>query len=65
MAEFCKQCSIEMFGKDFGDLKGLSTEQHDKDELYCCVICEGCGHIQVDSNGACISENCLKNHKKG
>lgn len=64
MAEFCKQCSEELFGQDFGDLSGLSTDQHDKDKLYCCVICEGCGAIQVNSKGECISKDCLKNHNK-
>lgn len=64
MADFCKKCSEKMFGEDFKELAGISTEQNDKDELYASVICEGCGFIQVNSKGECISEDCLeKGHK--
>ena len=62
MAEFCKQCSEELFGKDFGDLKDI-TKQEDVDlGMYCVVICEGCGITQVDPDGKCVCDNCLKNH---
>lgn len=49
MADFCKQCSEIMFGKDFGDLKGLTPP-----ELMVEVLCEGCGYTFVDSDGRCI-----------
>lgn len=65
MADFCKQCSIELLGKDFGDMKGLSTEEDTKNGLYCVVLCEGCGSIQVDHEGSCISEDCFRKHGKG
>ena len=34
MADFCKDCSIEMFGRDTGDLKGLITE----DDFKACLL---------------------------
>jgi len=46
MADFCKECSIEVFGEDMGDLAGLCKE----DEVTK-VICEGCGIIWVDYKG--------------
>lgn len=58
MADFCKQCSVEMFGKDFGDLANLCE---DKTALPV-VICEGCGVVQVDHSGQCVSEDCAENH---
>jgi hypothetical protein len=64
MAEFCKQCSEELFGKDFEDFKGLTTAEDWKADQAAVVICEGCGPIQVDSDGKCISDDCLlQGHK--
>jgi hypothetical protein len=64
MADFCKQCSVKTFGEDFGDLAGITKPEDEARELYCVVLCEGCGCIQVDSEGKCVSENCLeKGHK--
>ena len=65
MADFCKACSIEVFGEDFGDLKGLSTEEDTRKELYCVALCEHCGPIQVDHEGVCISKNCMEKGKPG
>ena len=62
MANFCKQCSIEMFGKDFGDFKGVSTETNTRNNLFLIALCEGCGPIQVDHSGICISKDCLEKH---
>lgn len=53
MADFCKQCSIEQFGEDFGDLAGLADL--DNEVL---AICEGCGFIEVDCEGNCIAPCC-------
>jgi hypothetical protein len=58
MADFCKQCSIEHFGKDFGELK--NPEPLPPDHFWL-VLCEGCGVIQIDSDGACVSKDCLRN----
>lgn len=60
MADFCKQCSIENFGEDFGDLADL-TEGDDTCIVH--VICEGCGfRCIVDYKGQCVSNLCLKKH---
>lgn len=64
MADFCQQCSNETFGKDFGDLKGLTLAEDYAKGLSCVVICEGCGPIQVDSDGRCISPDCAEEHGK-
>lgn len=64
MADFCRECSIELFDKDFHDLANLSTEQQTKDELYVLALCEGCGPIQVDHTGTCVTIGCLRNHNE-
>jgi hypothetical protein len=53
MADFCHECSIEIFGEDFGDLAGLVTEQQVVQGLRAEVLCEGCGPILVDHRGVC------------
>jgi hypothetical protein len=58
MADFCKQCSVEMFGEDFGDLANLCAEGQRAH-----VICEGCGFTVVDKDGICVSDMCLSQHK--
>lgn len=62
MAEFCKQCSIELFGKDYEEFKGLTSQKDWEDEMACVVLCEGCGPILVDPEGRCISKDCFKKH---
>lgn len=57
MADFCKQCSEEVLGEDFGDLAELVKEGQ---VLH--TICEGCGDCIVDHTGKCVARNCLKNH---
>lgn len=57
MADFCKQCSIELFGEDFGDHKG-----HCKEGMMVAVICEGCGFVHVDHEGKCLTTDCLRKH---
>lgn len=59
MADFCKQCSIDHFGRDFGELAGITTPEGWQDGRAHIVICEGCGVIQVDPDGNCVSEDCL------
>jgi hypothetical protein len=51
MADFCKTCSIRVFGEDMKDLAGLCQE----DEMAQ-VLCEGCGYIWVDKDGKKIEE---------
>lgn len=65
MANFCKACSIELFGKDFGDLAGITRKSHERRGEAMVVICEGCGVIQVNHLGECISSDCLKAGQPG
>jgi len=51
MADFCRQCSIDLFGQDNGDLADLA--ECGPDEGFS-VICEGCGFILVNNAGECI-----------
>lgn len=62
MADFCKQCSIENFGEDFGDLAGLGNGSPLKPGEGWAVLCEGCGPTCVDDEGECIAKNCLLKH---
>ena len=65
MADFCKQCSLDHFGGDFQDLAGLTGKEAWENGKAACVICEGCGYIQVDPDGNCVSNDCLEKGKKG
>lgn len=62
MADFCAQCSVDLFGEDFGDLEGLTPPLYQLYNRFAVVICEGCGVIQVDTKGRCISRNCTERH---
>lgn len=63
MADFCRQCSIDNFGKDSEDLKGLTTEEDWAKGLAQVVICEGCGYVRVNPEGVCAGgPQCLKKH---
>ena len=65
MADFCKQCSIDIFGEDFRELAGITTQEGWNDGKAAVVLCEGCGPIQVDPDGNCVSENCYCQGKAG
>jgi len=65
MADFCKQCNMQMFGADDKSLAGLSTPEDTAKGLYPVVLCEGCGPIQVDHLGNCVSKDCQGDHPKG
>lgn len=56
MAEFCKQCAEELGLPP--DFVGLSTAEDTKNQMYCIVLCESCGVIQVDHEGRCVSPDC-------
>jgi hypothetical protein len=49
MADFCKQCSLEIFGEDFKDMAGMAPEGQSAS-----VLCEGCGGTQVNHLGECL-----------
>jgi hypothetical protein len=65
MADFCKECSIELFGKDFGDLAKLLAESEYTATIGASALCEGCGDfISVDYEGNCRSTVCPKHGKR-
>lgn len=64
MADFCKQCSIQLFGQDYKELAGLISEEEVKKGMGAVVICEGCGFVLVNHLGECLGgEACQENHK--
>lgn len=62
MSQFCKQCSVKLFGEDSEDFKRLSTKEDTARGEFPVVVCESCGLIQVDHAGRCITEDCLGVH---
>jgi len=60
MADFCKQCSMELFEEDCGDLKGLGNGKMLMPDFGWSVLCEGCGPTLVDVEGICIAAWCPK-----
>ena len=54
MAEFCKQCA-----DDLGFSESDLIDPNLRKGLYVTALCEGCGCIQVNSRGECISADCL------
>lgn len=62
MADFCKQCSIDVFGEDFGDMAGISKPEDTAKGFYAGVLCEDCGYIQVDHLGNCITHGSQPKH---
>lgn len=65
MADFCKQCSIDIFGEDFRELAGITSEKMWKEKQAFFALCEGCGPIQVDPDGNCVSNDCTRRGKTG
>lgn len=64
MADFCKQCSEEMFGKDFRDLAELMNKEEYTEGFGAAALCEGCGDIVVDYNGVCVCDWCEKHGER-
>lgn len=62
MAVFCQQCSIDVWDEDTKDMASLTTIEEEAKGLYVEILCEGCGIIQVDHDGRCVTNNCLKEH---
>lgn len=58
MADFCKKCSIKMFGEDYEELANITTEDDTKHDMYAVVLCESCGPIQINHLGECVSPDC-------
>lgn len=61
MADFCNQCAADM-GFEHGDLADITSLADEAEEVYRVVLCEGCGAIQVDNKGNCVSSDCLLKH---
>lgn len=52
MADFCKECSIDLFGENFGDLANLGDGKELPPDHGWRALCEGCGcMILVDNEG--------------
>lgn len=55
MADFCQECSQEIWGFDTKDLAGLISKEDMDNGIRAHVICEGCGWILVDHEGRRVS----------
>lgn len=55
MADFCKQCSEEIFNEDFKELADLCGTAE-----VCITICEGCGGCRVNKDGVCQGDELNK-----
>ncbi len=55
MSEYCAQCA-----KKYKTGNGFYNECKPNELIT--VICEGCGVIQVNHNGQCVSQDCGKDH---
>lgn len=66
MADFCRDCSIMMFGKDF---KELALPEGDKKRGTLKVgegwqaLCESCGPILVNDDGVCMDHDEVKHRQ--
>jgi hypothetical protein len=55
MASFCRDCSIKIFGKDFGDFK------HNRIGIVSWQLCEGCGEwIYADWAGRRVERDSIE-----
>lgn len=65
MAEFCKACSIRIFGTDYKELAGITDPAEWQQGRAASALCEGCGPIQVDPDGNCVSADCMRQGHEG
>jgi len=63
MAEFCLDCSKELFGED-SDFKGIISEEMSHEGWVAPVLCEGCGFIEVDHLGKKVEDNVEQKQKR-
>lgn len=56
MADFCQECSLELFGEDFKEMAGITKPEDMAKGLACWVLCEECGYIPVDPEGKRIGD---------
>ena len=64
MADFCRECSLGLFGEDFQEMCNLTSWQAFEEGRAASVLCEDCGPIQVAPHGNCLTEDCLKAHSE-
>ena len=62
MAEWCKQCSDEMFGEEHKEYE--TYDEPVKPGYHYPLLCEGCGPTGVNEKGECINPNCKKHGEK-
>lgn len=78
MADFCKQCTIDIFSPHCGDAedndaawgkwKGYENEPRitpDGKPYWVVVLCEGCGYAICLPDGTCINTKCDSKHGVG
>jgi len=58
MGDYCKSCSIKLWGKDHKELAGISTKADTDKGMFAPEICENCGHILVNHLGECVTLEC-------
>jgi len=62
MADFCAQCAERVWGPDIpSDFRGMTKAADTLNDRFITVLCEGCGTVQVDHNGTCLTD-CLRHH---
>ena len=55
MADFCKECTKEMFGEEVkNDFNGLITQKEVDAGFVMRVLCESCGLVEVGPDGAVL-----------
>lgn len=60
MADFCRQCVKDLWGEDASDFVNITPEKDWSAGKAVQVLCEGCGWIQVNPEGECVSEDCMR-----
>jgi|TARA_R110002020_G_scaffold454218_1_gene669515 hypothetical protein len=55
MANFCYQCTAEMFGEENAIKNDFAGSVRKKERYFC--LCEGCGWITVDGDGMRVEED--------
>lgn len=65
MSDYCRACSEDLFGRDYGEMAGLTSPADWAAGRAAIVLCEGCGPIQVDPDGRCVSADCTRAGRSG
>jgi hypothetical protein len=65
VADFCRACSLELFGEYGGSMDGITSQEDWARNVFNVWICEDCGRIPVDPEGNCLGPDCLKHGQPG